>query len=186
MSGEACPVCDGFPRVLVAVAHPAMRRMILELLDREHRCWNAFVVEHDLCSAMHDLQPDLVIVDGAAFPDRCCHQGDEYPCERIVVVGPEPDAAYKAIALQNGAGGWVARDDVADDLSAEMRKALGCIHTPCPTFVGVGAHIASVGEHALNPYSPRMPPNRAHPMMKTDESSHDDSPFVSSERKDAT
>jgi hypothetical protein len=159
MSAEACPVCDGSPRVAVAVAHPAMRRMILELLEREHGCWNALVGDDDLCSIMHELQPDLVIVDSAAFPDRSCHQLGVYPCERIVVVGPEPDVAYKAVALQQGAGGWVARDDVADDLSAEMRKALGCIHSPCPTYVGAGAHTGSVGDHTHDRYSPRMRPN---------------------------
>ena len=41
-------------------------------------------------------------------------------------------AAYMAAAMRHGAGGWVARDDVADRLSFEMRRALGCIHEPCP------------------------------------------------------
>lgn len=110
-----------------------MRRLILDLLDREHGCWKACLLAGELDDAVHDLEPELVIVDGADFP-RCCRgQLDDYPCDRIVVIGPEPDTAYQAAALRQGAGAWVARDDIADRLSAEMRGALGCTHGPCPT-----------------------------------------------------
>lgn len=132
VNGERCPVCDDTPLVLVAIAHPAMQRMTLELLGREHGCWRACVLDHDLPEAMQDLAPDLVIVDSAAFPHCCRDKTDGYPRDRIVVVGPEPDSAYMAAALRDGAGGWVARDDIAERLSLEMRKALGCIHEPCP------------------------------------------------------
>lgn len=132
MNGERCPVCDGTPLVLVAIEHPAMQRMILELLQREHGCWNVRLPDQSLAAAMLCLAPDLVIVDSAAFPRCCRDRGGDYPCDRVVVVGPEPDAAYMAAAFRNGAGGWVARDDVADRLSFEMRRALGCIHEPCP------------------------------------------------------
>ena len=132
MNGERCPVCDDTPLVLVAIEHPAMQRMILELLEREHGCWNIRLLDQDLPEAIRLLAPDLVIVDSAAFPGCCRDRAGGYPCDRIVVVGPEPDAAYMAAALRNGAGGWVARDDIADRLSSEMRRALGCIHEPCP------------------------------------------------------
>ena len=132
VNGERCPVCDNTPLVLVAIAHPAMQRMILELLEREHGCWRACLLDQDLPAAMNDLAPDLVIVDSAAFPRCCRDRTGGYPRDRIVVVGPEPDAAYMAAALRDGAGGWVARDDIAECLSLEMRKALGCIHEPCP------------------------------------------------------
>jgi hypothetical protein len=133
MDSEGCPVCDNSPRVLIAITHPAMRRLILELLEREHGCWQACLLDGALDKAMHDLETDLVIVDGAAFPHCCYGRPDGYPRDRIVVVGPEPDTAYMTAALRNGAGGWVARDDIADGLSAEMRRALGCIHGPCPS-----------------------------------------------------
>jgi DNA-binding NarL/FixJ family response regulator len=136
MDAEPCPVCAACPCVLIAVAHPAMRRLILDLLDREHGCWKACLVAGDLAGAVDELDPDLVIVDGADFP-RCCR--DElagYPRDRIVVVGPEPDAAYMAAALRQGAGTWLARDDIGDRLSAEMRRTLGCSHGPCPTPAG--------------------------------------------------
>lgn len=136
MIGDSpCPVCDGSPRVLVAVAHPVMRRLIVELLEREHGCWEPFVVEHDLARDMRVLQPDLVVVDSANFPGCCCGEHGVYPCRQMVIVGREPDAACRAFAERQGAGGWVAREDVADELSAEMRKALGCTHGPCPPAV---------------------------------------------------
>ncbi len=133
MDAEPCPVCDNSPRVLIAITHPAMRRLILELLEREHGCWQPYLLDRVLEAAMRDLEPDLVIIDGAAFPHCCGGQPDGYPRDRIVVVGPEPDAAYMSAALRDGAGGWVARDNIADRLSAEMRRALGCIHGPCPS-----------------------------------------------------
>ena len=132
VTADYCPVCDASPRVLIAVAHPAMRRMILELLEREHGCWQPCLLDEDLQTAMHDHTPDLVIIDGTAFPRCCCDQPGDFPRERIVVVGREPDPAYMQAAMGDGAGGWVARDDVAEGLSAEMRTALGCIHGPCP------------------------------------------------------
>ena len=139
-------MCDDTPLVLVAIAHPAMQRMILELLEREHGCWHVRLLDQDLPAAMRYLAPDLVIVDSAAFPRCCRDRTGGYPRDRIVVVGPEPDAAYMAAALRHGAGGWVARDDVADSLSAEMRRALGCIHEPCPA-----PRSPATGQHTTTP-----------------------------------
>lgn len=143
-AADRCPVCDGSPRVLIAVAHPAMRRLILELLEREHGCWTACPLETELAAAVHNLDPDLVVIDGANFPRCCRDDAVGFPCARIVVIGPEPDDAYMAAALHQGAGGWVARDDVADELSAAMRGALGCTHGPCPTPAVPSAPTCSV------------------------------------------
>lgn len=150
VTGDSCPVCDACPQVLIAIAHPAMRRMILELLEREHGCWQPCLLDGDLPTAMRDLTPDLVIIDGAAFPQCCSGQSDDFPPERIVVVGPEPDPAYRILALSDRAGGWVARDDVAEELSAEMRTALGCIHKPCPPPNAVGGRKESVEHRIFN------------------------------------
>ncbi|HVT75879.1 MAG TPA: hypothetical protein VHD87_02530 [Acidimicrobiales bacterium] len=133
MDTDTCPVCATCPCVLIAVVHPVMRRLILDLLDREHGCWRASLLEGDLSAVLRETKPDLVVVDGADFPRCCRDQLADYPCNRVVVIGPEPDRAYKAAALRHGAGAWVARDDVGERLSAEMRHALGCHHGPCPT-----------------------------------------------------
>ena len=150
VADDHCPVCDASPRVVIAVAHPAMRRMILELLEQEHGCWQPCLLDQDLPTAMRDLTPDLVIIDGAAFPQCCCDQSDDFPRERIIVVGPEPDPAYMTLALSDGAGGWVARDDVAERLSAEMRTALGCIHEPCPPSQRDAGRKESVEHRTIN------------------------------------
>lgn len=135
MDVEQCPVCATCPRVLIALAHPAMRRLILELLHREPGCWTASINSGELAGAVRDLSPDLVIIDGADFPTVCDHELAGYQVNRIVVIGRQPDPAYLLAALRHGAGAWVARDDVADQLSSAMRHALGCRHEPCPRTV---------------------------------------------------
>ena len=136
MDGDTgtCPVCTGTPVVLLSVVQPAARQLTVELLEREHGCWQVRALEdpRTLARAVADAVPDLVVIDAADFP-RCCRDVlDGFPAERVVVVGPEPDDAYEGAARRAGAGAWLARDRVAEDLSASMRLALGCTHGPCP------------------------------------------------------
>ncbi len=131
--GEECPVCDGSPTVLVGIRHLIMRRLTIDLLVREHGCWK---VEQPsagelLAEAITRTHPDLVVIDSVDFPDRCLAALHALPPERVVVVGPEPDPSYRDRALTQGAGGWVCRDRVGDELSVAMRSALGCRHAPC-------------------------------------------------------
>lgn len=129
-----CPVCDVVPTVLVALRHPVMRRWTEDLLATEHGCWELTEMDDNemLADAIVRIQPDLVVVDERDFPACCQAALDRMPPERVVVIGPEPDTSYQTLALSNGAGGWVSRDHVADELSSEMRAALGCHHEPCP------------------------------------------------------
>lgn len=133
MAGD-CPVCDGSRLVLVAIAHAAERRLVAELLRRDDDCWSVETLD-DHGALLHVLSnepPGLVVVDAADFP-RCCQAAvAPFPPRRVVVIGPEPDAAYERAARHGGAGGWVARDRIADDLRAQMRCALGCPHEPGP------------------------------------------------------
>ncbi len=133
-SVERCPVCDGVPRVLVVIRHPAMRRFTRQLLERECGCWVATEARDgsSLARTVAELQPDLLVIDAASFPACCLAALDQIPRQRVIVIGPEPDAGYRHVALANGAGGWLAREDVADRLGAEMRRVLGCRHHPCP------------------------------------------------------
>ena len=129
-----CPVCDATPVVLVALRHPVMRRWTEELLATEHGCWEVARMDGGelLVDAIARIRPDLVVVDDSDFPSCCQAALDRMPPERVMVVGPEPDTAYRSLALANGAGGWVCREQVGDDLSSAMRAALGCRHDPCP------------------------------------------------------
>lgn len=129
-----CPVCDATPVVLVALQHPVMRRWTEELLESEHGCWDvAQMVDGEmLVDAIARIRPDLVVVDESDFPACCQAALDRMRPERVLVVGPEPDTAYQRFAFANGAGGWVCRDHVGEELSSAMRAALGCRHAPCP------------------------------------------------------
>ena len=134
VSRPACPVCDGNPRVLVAIRHPAMRRFTRDLLEREYHCWEAAEVNagQSLDEALLRTGADLIVVDGADFP-ACCPAAVAARAGRVIVIGPEPDAAYRLRALEAGAADWISRDRVGDELGSAMRRALGCMHDPCPS-----------------------------------------------------
>lgn len=128
-----CPVCDGTPRVLVAIRHQAMRSYTRELLQREYGCWVATEADTgQLAEAIVRHQPDLIVADTGDFPACCRRALEEFPRERVLVIGPEPDSAYRHAALAQGAGAWISRDRVGEELGPEMRRMLGCIHDPCP------------------------------------------------------
>ena len=131
---DACPVCDGEPRVLVAIRHPGMRHLTGDLLAREYHCWVArdLAADEPLADALVASHPDLVVVDTADFPDCCLDTLQGFPRARVVVIGPEPDPGYQAQALANGAGAWIPRERVGEDLGPAMRAILGCVHDPCP------------------------------------------------------
>ncbi len=129
-------MCDGHPLVLVALRHPAMRRFTRELLERECGCW---VATHAHAGAelrwqLERLAPDLLVIDAADFPACCPHQdaGLPFPPSRAVVIGPEPDRAYQQAAQARGAGAWIPRERVGEELGPAMRRLLGCTHDPCP------------------------------------------------------
>lgn len=126
-------MCDASPSVLVGIRHSAMRRWTIDLLAAEHGCWTVEEPRRGelLASAIGRGQPALVIVDSVDFPACCLAALRALPPERVIVVGPEPDRAYRRRALAQGAGGWVCRDHVGEELSAAMRAALGCRHAPC-------------------------------------------------------
>jgi DNA-binding response OmpR family regulator len=130
---EPCPACDRVPTVLVAIRHPVMRRWTGELLAAEHGCWAVVQPRAGemLVDAIDRAHPDLVIVDSVDFPACCQAALRALPSERVIVIGPEPDRAYRSRALALGAGGWVCRDHVGEELSGAMRAALGCGDHPC-------------------------------------------------------
>jgi DNA-binding NarL/FixJ family response regulator len=121
--------------VLVAVRHPSMRRLTRQLLDREHRCWTARELgpTEPLDAGLSRVAPDLLVVDSGDFPACCAGQLGAFPPGRVIVIGPEPLAAYRHAALAGSAGAWLPREAIGDELSVAMRRILGCSHAPCPT-----------------------------------------------------
>ena len=129
---EAGLACDLVPTVLVAIRHPVMCRWTGELLAAEHGRWAVVQPRAGemLVDAIDRAHPDLVIVDSADFPACCQAALRALPSKRVIVIGPEPDRAYRSRALALGAGGWVCRDHVGEELSGAMRSALGCPDHP--------------------------------------------------------
>jgi len=134
-------------RVLVAMSHPTMRALTCELLEGEGRCRVTGVVGHDqaLADAIDREYPDLVVLDTAQFPGDCRQALRRFPSEQVIVIGPEPGDAYRTAALAAGAGAWVARDRIADDLIAEVWRVLGAraptssrLSRPRPSAAAVG------------------------------------------------
>jgi len=130
----SCPVCDGRPRVLVAIAHPTLRRLTCQLLAREHGCWEALELgpQETVSASVTRLRPDLLVIDRGRFPAWCDDGSSEFDPGQVVVVDPEPTNDYRTSALADRAGGWVASETIAEALSLEMRRVLGCRHAPCP------------------------------------------------------
>ena len=144
MDADFCPLCDGNPVVLVALRHPAMRRFARELLERECRCWTP-VEAHAGASFREELvaaAPDLLVIDAADFPACCQDPSSGFRRGRVVVVGPEPDPSYRDAARAHGAGAWVPRERVGEDLGREMRRVLACTHDPCPAVEAVRVDVS--------------------------------------------
>lgn len=143
VSFETCPVCDGTPRILVAVRHPVMRRYSAELLARECSCWTSSDVTAGemLPDAIDRFRPDILVVDAGDFPACCQAAIDAFPRDRVVVIGPEPDPSYGVAARARGAAACIARDDVGEKLVPTMRVILGCRHEGCPPAARQGRRV---------------------------------------------
>lgn len=133
-STEDCGARARAPVVLVAITHPVMRRWACEVLSiEEGACWQVArpAGGEMLVDAIGRTRPELVVVDSVDFP-RCCRDAlDALPPERVIVIGPEPESAYRRSALAQGAGGWVSRDHLGEELGAALRPALDCDRSSC-------------------------------------------------------
>ena len=124
------------PLVIVAVAHTTLRLLIVDLLERDEVEWKlrATASQTDLDTALQEEEPDLLILDAADFSAFCRKDSlQTFPPGRIVVIGPEPDAAYEFAVRHDGAGAWIARDRVGEELSQCMNNVLDFTHWPAST-----------------------------------------------------
>lgn len=129
---------DDSPRVLVAIRHPAMRALTGALLERQLQCRVATEVDNGsrLRRAIRRVHPDVVVVDVGDFPTCCRAALDTFPHQRVVVIGPEPDPAYGAAAFARGAGAWLPRDRVGEEIGDALRRVLE--HDGDSRLTGVG------------------------------------------------
>lgn len=130
-SAKECPVCTGTPSVVVAIAHPALRRLILDLFERDCVRWQLHAASdrRDLPAIVGAAGPDLVVLDDHEISWSPALAAVVAP-QRVIVIGPDPDPAYERAARRAGAGAWLCRDRVGEDLIPSMRSVLGCTHDP--------------------------------------------------------
>lgn len=125
-----CAVCTGSPAVVVAVAHHTLRHLIVELLEQDRARWqiHALADRRELPALVAAAEPELLVLDDGDL--AWCRDVPAFPAHRVIVIGPELDAAYERAARQAGAGAWLTRDRLGEDLIGCMRRALGCTHDP--------------------------------------------------------
>jgi DNA-binding NarL/FixJ family response regulator len=119
------------PRIVVAVAHPTMRRYLCDLIEQNCRCWLATTSSDpdELQAALGRLCPDVLVVDHALRPVNGNRRQAAFPAAQVLVIGPEPDSAYREAAIDGGAGAWLSRDDLETELVPELARMLadcGC------------------------------------------------------------
>ena len=124
---KVCNDWVGQRSVVVAVPHRAMRELIVELLNSDRDHWVVTAVENLSELDGNALSsPYLVIVDTADFAGCCRRLPAPLALTRVVVIGPEPDPAYRHAALHCGAGAWLSRERVAEELCDALRSAQAC------------------------------------------------------------
>jgi hypothetical protein len=111
------------PTVLVAIRHPAVSRLACEVLRHDCGCTRVTELGQDLLKdALQRCRPDLLLIDTGDFPACCHHALAAFPTDRVIVVGPEPARDYRDSALSHGAGSWIARDYLAEQLPGEVHR----------------------------------------------------------------
>lgn len=111
------------PRVLVALAHPTMRRYVCDLIEHRCRCWVATAAPtSELAAVVADLGADAVVTDASGLRVLAA-AGSLAPPAPVLVIGPD-DEAYRDAALLAGAGAWVARTHAPETLGSELAEML--------------------------------------------------------------
>ena len=115
---------DGPPKVLVALAHPTLRRYVCDVIEQGCRCWLATTAPGPgMVDLVAELGPDAVVTDQSGF-SVLREQGAAIPSTHVLVLGPDDDA-YRDAAMRAGAGAWVDRGTAPAALVAELDGMLG-------------------------------------------------------------
>lgn len=131
LDGCRCLACTGTPSVAVGVEHEALRQLIVALLSRDDVTWD--VCPCSLREMTHTAtanEADVAIVATSGFPASWGDLLDVFPADKVVVIGPEPGSGYERAARAAGAGAWIARDRIGEDLRSALRTVLGCNRGP--------------------------------------------------------
>ena len=118
-------------RVVVADDHHLVRQGLRQLLSKE---WDIQVVAEatdgrDALEAVCREHPDVVVMDvempgmnGIEATDRICRSGYK---ARMVMLSVYSDSALVNKALESGAGGYVLKQSVSDELVEAIRAVYG-------------------------------------------------------------
>jgi len=103
-----------------------MRALIVDLLACQQPDWYVSAVDGVAgLGAEPAWPPDIVVIDAASFFGSCDGRLGRFPVQHLVVIGPEPDPFYRQATLDRGAGAWLSRDDVSDELGPAISILLG-------------------------------------------------------------
>lgn len=135
------PVAGPSPVILVAISHPTMKALTAELLERDGACRVTGVTgdDEELGVAIDRHHPQLVVIDTARFPGSCREALRHFPAGQMIVIGPEPGHEYRAAALAAGAGAWIARERIGDELVLAVRRLLAGRDPPPPERLPTGS-----------------------------------------------
>ena len=118
-------------RVVVVDDHHLVRQGLRQLLSKE---WDIQVVAEatdgrDALEAVSRERPDVVVMDvempdmsGIEATNRICRSGYK---ARMVMLSVYSDSALVNKALENGAGGYVLKQSVSDELVEAIRAVYG-------------------------------------------------------------
>lgn len=110
-----------------------MRGLIVDLLKRDGGRWVVSAI--DSVSKLSDISPlcpDLVVVDIADFAAVHQQLAAHFAIDRVVVIGPEPDPAYRQAAMSRGTGAWLSRERVGEDLCDALHSTLAHVSDSDP------------------------------------------------------
>lgn len=143
---KVCNGCAGRPHVVVVIAHRAMRELTVELLRGDHGRWTVSAVSSASEVDNDASTSDLVVIDTADLDSVRRLLPATLALARVIVIGPEPDLAYRNAALQCGAGGWLSRDRIAEELCDGVCSTLADVRRSRRTTVEQRSESITTGE----------------------------------------
>jgi DNA-binding NarL/FixJ family response regulator len=133
-AATAEPASPTIPRFLIAMRHPTSRRYVSDLIEQHCRCWIATTSPDgdEVIAALDELRPDALLIEASLLNETATDLGKR--TTHLVVIGPQPDDAYRDIALRAGADAWISRDQLATQLVPAIE------HLQCDPDCQCGCH----------------------------------------------
>lgn len=125
-------------RILLADDHKEMRKIVVQLLEREFEILDAVADGHALLKAASRLKPDVCLLDismpamnGIEAASQLKERGST---AKVIFLTIHEDGDFIQAALQIGASGYVFKRRVTSDLRLAVSEALADRIFISPTF----------------------------------------------------